>query len=56
MTRVFHWLLTRSAFPYRDCDLARRMDVIFMQELKETYCHMDHVSGHQIFSANFMDT
>ncbi|ELT94986.1 hypothetical protein CAPTEDRAFT_229124 [Capitella teleta] len=41
ITRCFHWLLLRCGFPYKECSLADRMDALFLQELKETYCHMD---------------
>jgi actin-related protein 8 len=43
ISRCFHWLLTRCNFPYRDCRLSRRMDALFMQDLKETYCHLEQV-------------
>lgn len=48
VSRCFHWLLTRSGFPYKDCDLSRKMDALFIQELKENFCHMEQdVQGAQ---------
>jgi len=44
ITRCFHWLLVRCGFPYRECRLNNRMDAMFMQELKEAYCHLEQVS------------
>lgn len=44
VTRSFHWLLARCSFPYRECRLNNRMDALFMQQLKETYCHLEQVS------------
>jgi len=44
ITRCFHWLLARCCFPYRECRLNNRMDALFLQELKETYCHLEQVS------------
>ena len=43
VTRCLHWLLMRSGFPYKTCELADKMDGLFLQELKETYCHLDQV-------------
>jgi len=43
ITRCFHWLLSRCGFPYRECRLASRVDALFMQELKETHCHLEQV-------------
>ena len=43
ITRCFHWLLARCGFPYRECRLNNRMDALFMQELKEAYCHLEQV-------------
>ena len=44
ISQCFHWLLTRISFPYKDCDLGRRMDALFIQDLKETFCHLEQVS------------
>jgi actin-related protein 8 len=41
ISRCFHWLLTRCSFPYRECRLAQRMDALFIQDLKETFCHLE---------------
>ena len=53
ITRVFHWLLTRAGFPYRTCDLKARTDAIFMQGLKEEFCHMDQVQKRRILEVIF---
>lgn len=38
---VFAWLLKQNSFPYRSCNVANRMDAMLLDELKETFCHMD---------------
>ena len=43
VTQVFHWLLRRSAFPYRQCSPAARLDALLLHKLKESYCHVDLV-------------
>ena len=43
ITRCFHWLLARCGFPYQECRLSNRMDALFLQELKESYCHLEQV-------------
>ena len=43
ISRCFHWLLTRAGLPYKQCDVTDRMDTLLLQELKETYCHLDQV-------------
>ena len=43
ITSCFHWLLTRCGFPYRDCQLSRRLDALFLNELKEANCHLEQV-------------
>ena len=45
VTQAFHWLLRRSAFPYRQCSSSSRLDALLLHKLKETYCHVDLVSG-----------
>ncbi|XP_076132578.1 actin-related protein 8 [Alosa pseudoharengus] len=48
VTRCFFWLLQRAGFPYRDCQLTNRMDCMLLQQLKETFCHLDQdISGLQ---------
>ncbi|KAJ8265187.1 hypothetical protein COCON_G00142860 [Conger conger] len=48
VTRCFFWLLQRAGFPYRDCQLSNRMDCNLLQQLKETFCHLDQdISGLQ---------
>nr|CAB3219934.1 actin-related protein 2 [Phallusia mammillata] len=41
ITQVFAFLLHRNSFPYRSCNTEDRMDALLMEELKETFCHMD---------------
>ncbi|KAI0239859.1 Actin-related protein 8 [Lamellibrachia satsuma] len=41
ISRCFHWLITRAGFPYKHCNITDRMDALLLQELKETYCHLD---------------
>lgn len=43
VTRTFFWLLQRAGFPYRDCQLSNRLDCQLLQQLKETFCHLDQV-------------
>ncbi|XP_077998073.1 actin-related protein 8-like [Glandiceps talaboti] len=49
ISRCFAWLLSRVYFPYKECDLAGRMDAILMQELKESFCHLEQdICGAQL--------
>lgn len=43
VTRTFFWLLQRAGFPYRECQLANRLDCQLLQHLKETLCHLEQV-------------
>ncbi|KAL9956854.1 hypothetical protein ACROYT_G038400 [Oculina patagonica] len=47
ITRTFYWLLRRVSFPYKECDINNRLDVLLLHELKETFCHLsqDIVGG-----------
>uniref|UniRef100_A0A672GQ90 Uncharacterized protein n=1 Tax=Salarias fasciatus TaxID=181472 RepID=A0A672GQ90_SALFA len=48
VTRTFFWLLQRAGFPYRDCQLSNRLDCQLLQQLKETFCHLNQdISGLQ---------
>ncbi|XP_056897816.1 actin-related protein 8 isoform X1 [Takifugu flavidus] len=48
VTRTFFWLLQRAGFPYRECQLANRLDCQLLQQLKETLCHLEQdISGLQ---------
>ncbi|XP_062248080.1 actin-related protein 8 [Platichthys flesus] len=48
VTRTFFWLLQRAGFPYRDCQLGSRLDTQLLQQLKETFCHLNQdISGLQ---------
>lgn len=46
MTRCFFWLMQRAGFPYRECQLGSRLDCMLLQQLKETFCHLDQVCLH----------
>lgn len=41
ITRVFAGLLKRNCLPYQKFDQDDRMDALLMEELKETFCHME---------------
>ncbi|TSL97238.1 Actin-related protein 8 [Bagarius yarrelli] len=41
VTRCFFWLMQRAGFPYRECRIANRLDSMLLQQLKETFCHLD---------------
>lgn len=41
VTRCFHWLLQRSGFNPKEIDLNKVTDCNIMQEMKESYCHLD---------------
>ncbi|KAL7827600.1 hypothetical protein SRHO_G00333180 [Serrasalmus rhombeus] len=41
VTRCFFWLMQRAGFPYRECQLTNRLDCMLLQQLKETFCHLD---------------
>ncbi|XP_074646426.1 actin-related protein 8-like [Tubulanus polymorphus] len=46
LSRTFLWLLNRVSFPYKDCSLIRRFDILSLKELKEKLCHLDQeISG-----------
>ncbi|XP_032825583.1 actin-related protein 8 [Petromyzon marinus] len=48
VTRCFYLLMQRSGFPYRECQLANRMNALLLQQLKENFCHLDQdISGFQ---------
>uniref|UniRef100_A0A8D3BW21 Actin-related protein 8 n=1 Tax=Scophthalmus maximus TaxID=52904 RepID=A0A8D3BW21_SCOMX len=48
VTRTLFWLLQRAGFPYRDCQLGSRLDCQLLQQLKETFCHLNQdISGLQ---------
>lgn len=43
VTQAFHWLLKKSAFPYKEFDEKLPQDAILMKNLKEEFCHVDLV-------------
>ncbi len=40
VTRLLNWLLVRSGLPHRSCSMDNNRDFSFLQELKETICHL----------------
>ncbi|KAM4651538.1 actin-related protein 8 [Discoglossus pictus] len=48
VTRCLYWLMQRAGFPYRECQLSNKLDCLLLQQLKETYAHLDQdISGLQ---------
>ncbi|XP_001605850.1 actin-related protein 8 [Nasonia vitripennis] len=48
ITQTFFWLLQKSAFPYKNCDPANRLDAMLLDQLKKDFCHVDlNVCGSQ---------
>uniref|UniRef100_A0A8C2J6H5 Actin-related protein 8 n=2 Tax=Cyprinus carpio TaxID=7962 RepID=A0A8C2J6H5_CYPCA len=48
VTRCFFWLMQRAGFPYRECQLSNKLDCMLLQQLKESFCHLDQdISGLQ---------
>ncbi|XP_048067057.1 actin-related protein 8 [Megalobrama amblycephala] len=48
VTRCFFWLMQRAGFPYRECQLSNKLDCVLLQQLKESFCHLDQdISGLQ---------
>ncbi|XP_069506089.1 actin-related protein 8-like [Ambystoma mexicanum] len=46
VTRCLYWLMQRAGFPYRDCQLSNPLDCLLLQQLKETFTHLDQdISG-----------
>jgi actin-related protein 8 len=43
VTRLFHWLLRKVDFPYKECSLGRHTDWALMDRLKESICHLHDV-------------
>lgn len=41
VTRCFFWLMQRAGFPYRECQLTNLLDCLLLQQLKETFTHLD---------------
>ncbi|CAN7992666.1 unnamed protein product [Ixodes hexagonus] len=41
ISHLFHYLLRKSGFPYKECDASKATDAILLQELKETMCHVN---------------
>ncbi|CAK8690567.1 unnamed protein product [Clavelina lepadiformis] len=41
ITGVFAWILMQNNFPYKECNVENRMDFLLLEELKETFCHLD---------------
>ncbi|XP_078580404.1 actin-related protein 8-like isoform X2 [Branchiostoma floridae x Branchiostoma japonicum] len=41
ITRSLEWLLRKTSFPYKDCNLLDRLDCQLLQELKHSSCHLN---------------
>ncbi|KAI8513665.1 Actin- protein 8 [Branchiostoma belcheri] len=41
VTRSLEWLLRKTNFPYKDCNLLDRLDCQLLQELKHNSCHLN---------------
>lgn len=41
ITHLFHYLLRKSGFPYKECDPSKVTDALLLQELKENMCHVN---------------
>ncbi|KAK3085468.1 hypothetical protein FSP39_003869 [Pinctada imbricata] len=44
ISRCFHWLLGRSGTNMRELDIRQTLDCTLLQDMKETYCHLDQDS------------
>ena len=53
ITRCYYELLVKAGFPYKECDLSKRMDAVFLKELKESHCHLDQVMTASMLVANY---
>ncbi|EZA55915.1 hypothetical protein DMN91_010634 [Ooceraea biroi] len=48
VTQTFHWLLQKSAFPYKSCVPTNKLDALLLDQLKIDFCHVDlNVCGSQ---------
>ncbi|OCT58062.1 hypothetical protein XELAEV_18002559mg [Xenopus laevis] len=48
ITRCLFWLMQRAGFPYRECQLSNNLDCLVLQQLKESFAHLDQdISGLQ---------
>lgn len=36
----------KVSFPYKECNINNRLDVLLLHELKETFCHLSQVKIH----------
>ena len=52
--RCFHWLLQAVGFPYKSCDITRRMDALLLRDLKEAHCHLNQVCVRQMNCRSFL--
>lgn len=43
ITQVFHWLLQKCSFPYKECSVERAIDCQLLNRLKEKHCHLNLV-------------
>lgn len=40
---TFYLIHIKVSFPYKECDINNRLDVLLLHELKETFCHLSQV-------------
>uniref|UniRef100_A0A6I8QMP6 Actin-related protein 8 n=1 Tax=Xenopus tropicalis TaxID=8364 RepID=A0A6I8QMP6_XENTR len=50
VTRCLYWLMQRAGFPYRDCQLSNYLDCLVLQQLKESFAHLDQVGALSLLS------
>lgn len=41
VTHLFHWLLQKCSFPYKECNLDDHRDFLLLTRLKEENCHLN---------------
>lgn len=45
MADTLNFIAIKVSFPYKDCDVNNRLDVLLLHELKETFCHLSQVKN-----------
>ena len=43
VANTFYLIGIKVSFPYKECDINNRLDVLLLHELKETFCHLSQV-------------
>lgn len=49
---MFHYLLQKAAFPYKECQPSHPLDGALLSRLKENYCHLNLVKS---FNKNILN-